>query len=100
MAKQSKKFKFNIKFRLSFLVFSVLYIHTASATDYNKGVTLSFENAIKTAQKNDPWLMGNVHKQNAIELMSQAANTLPDPMVSISLANLPVNGFDLSLIHI
>ncbi|MGB0936408.1 MAG: TolC family protein [Colwellia sp.] len=55
---------------------------------------LSFEKAIKSAQKNDPWLTGNFHKQKAIESMSTAVNTLPDPKVTIALANLPTNGFD------
>ena len=55
---------------------------------------LSFEKAIRASQKNDPWLTGNVHKQRSLELMSTAVNTLPDPKISIGLANLPTNGFD------
>ena len=55
---------------------------------------LSFDMAIKSAQKNDPWLTGNIHKQRAIESMSTAASTLPDPKISIGLANLPIDGFD------
>jgi len=55
---------------------------------------LSFEMAIKSAQKNDPWLTGNIHKQRSIESMSTAVSTLPDPKISIGLANLPTNGFD------
>ena len=55
---------------------------------------LSFENAIKIAQKNDPWLVGNKHEQTSIELMSEAVNNLPDPKVSLGFANLPTNGFD------
>ena len=57
---------------------------------------LSFNKAIKTAQINDPWLTGNVNKQRAIEAMSNAVSTLPDPKVSIGLANLPTDGFDFS----
>jgi outer membrane protein TolC len=55
---------------------------------------LPFDMAVKAAKKNDPWLTGNIHKQNAIESMSTAVNTLPDPKMSIGLANLPTNGFD------
>lgn len=55
---------------------------------------LSFDMAIKTAQKNDPWLTGNIHKQKALESMSIAVSTLPDPKISIGLANLPIDGFD------
>jgi len=56
----------------------------------------SFGNTIKMAQKNDPWLTGNKHKQQALESLSHAANTMPDPKMSVALANLPTNGFDLS----
>ncbi|GHE89292.1 TolC family protein [Thalassotalea profundi] len=57
---------------------------------------LSFSRAIKLAQQNDPWLTGNIHQQRATESMSVATNTLPDPKITISLANLPTNGYDLA----
>jgi len=57
---------------------------------------LSFQQAIKAAQSNDPWLTGNVHKQKSLESMSVAVGVLPDPKVSIGLANLPTNGFDFT----
>ena len=59
-------------------------------------LSLNFEQAIKLAQKNDPWLTGNKHKQKAMEAMSSVATTLPDPKVSIALANLPADGFDFN----
>lgn len=55
---------------------------------------LTIEQAIKSAQRNDPWLTGSIHKQRSMESMSIAVNTLPDPKVSINLANLPTDGFD------
>jgi outer membrane protein TolC len=83
---------FSIKFTACILAFTLLSV---SATEFPKTkVPLSFEKAIKAAQKNDPWLTGNVHKQKAIESMSRAVNTLPDPKVSLGLSNLPMNGFD------
>jgi len=57
---------------------------------------VSFEQAIKVAQKNDPWLKGNLHQQSAIESLSISANTLPDPKISVGLASLPTNGFDFN----
>ena len=57
---------------------------------------LGFFQAIKIAQKNDPWLTGNKHKQKAIEAMSTIATTLPDPKVSIALVNFPNDGFDFN----
>jgi outer membrane protein TolC len=56
----------------------------------------SFNHTVLTAQKNDPWLTGNKHQQQAIESLSKAASSLPDPTISIGLANLPTNGFDFS----
>lgn len=92
------KLNFNLKFRMKFgagiIAFTFL---SASATDFSvmKDTTpLSFAKAVKTAQKNDPWLSGNTHKQRAIESMSTAVNAMPDPKMSIGLANLPTNGFD------
>jgi len=59
-----------------------------------KSSILSFEQAIKAAQKNDPWLTGNKHQQQAISAMSHVASTLPDPKMSLAIANLPIDGFD------
>ena len=96
MKMQNKKYKFSAKCSVGFIALTVLYVNAVQASNVKAGYALSFENAIKTAQKNDPWLTGNIHKQRALESMSQAVNTLSDPVVSISLANLPVNGFDFS----
>lgn len=73
---------------------SSIYADSAQTAQPNKSKVLTFAKAISAAQKNDPWLTGNVHKQQAIESMSKVANTLADPKVSINMANLPVNGFD------
>ena len=96
MNKLNQHSKFGLKFGTGILAF---FVFTVSATQLpvlaNSNV-LSFKKAIEMAQKSDPWLTGNKHKQQAIELMSTAANTLPDPKVSIGLANLPTNGFDFA----
>jgi outer membrane protein TolC len=85
--------KFGMKVAAATLVFVLFLLRTVYA-----GVELpiSIESAIEKAQKNDPWLTGNVHKQQAIESMSMAVSSLPDPTISIGLANLPTNGFDFS----
>ncbi|MGB0938357.1 MAG: TolC family protein [Colwellia sp.] len=72
-----------------------MFSRTAFSSVINSNGLLTFEGAIEFAQKNDPWLTGNIHKQNAINAMSVAVNTLPDPKISIGLANLPTDGFDL-----
>ena len=58
--------------------------------------TWSLTKAVKTAQKNDPWLTGNKHQQQAVEALSHAAASMPDPKMSIGLANLPTDGFNFS----
>ncbi|WP_105167473.1 TolC family protein [Pseudoalteromonas sp. T1lg23B] len=58
--------------------------------------TISLEQAIQLAQQNDPWLHGNQLKQRAVEQSSVAANTLPDPKVSIGMMNLPTDGWDFA----
>lgn len=92
MLNTCKKQRLYSKLSAGFIVLATL---TANATETYSSV-LSFEKAIKTAQKNDPWLTGNFHKQRAIESMSSAVSTLPDPKVSIGLANLPTDSFDFS----
>lgn len=80
----------------SIITLSLLYAvsPTLQAADNKK--FWSFNRTVTTAQKNDPWLTGNKHQQQAIEAMSNAASTLPDPKMSVALANLPTDGFDFS----
>lgn len=102
MMEHHSKSKFHLKCGVS--IFVLLFIPSLAAQQALPSVdsvdsvesVLSFEQAIKSAQKNDPWLTGNIHQQSAIESMSSAASTLPDPKVTISLANLPTNGFDFA----
>lgn len=62
----------------------------AFATDAN---VLTLDEAITAATKQDPWLKGSQYREDAIMANSIAAATLPDPVVSIGLANLPTDGF-------
>ncbi|MBA6289115.1 TolC family protein [Colwellia sp. MB3u-4] len=87
---------FGLKFGAAILAFSVVTVSAAQLPVLADSKALSFKKAIEVAQKSDPWLTGNKHKQQAIELMSRVANTLPDPKVSIGFANLPTNGFDFA----
>jgi outer membrane protein TolC len=94
MNKLNKNRKFHMKFGAGILAFTLISASASELPLMNANTPLSFEKAIRAAQINDPWLTGNVHKQRAIESMSIAVNTLPDPKVTIGLANLPTNGFD------
>ena len=62
----------------------------------DKNNLLFIEQAVKLAQKNDPWIEGNQHLQDATTSMSVAAGSLPDPQMSLSLANLPTDSFSFS----
>ena len=55
---------------------------------------LSLEKAVKEAQLNDPWLIGNQHSQDAVESLSVAAGTLPDPKMTLGIVNLATDSFD------
>lgn len=86
---------------LCLLVFMPLSItvqadYSVKNLKHSGSANLSFYQAIKMAQKNDPWLDGSRHQQKSIEQLSKAANTEPDPQVSITFANLPTNVFDFS----
>jgi len=94
MNKLNEKSKLRIKYLVGVLAFTIFSASAAQSSVDNDNTALSFDKAVQTAKKNDPWLTGNVHQQNAIESMSKAVNTLPDPKLSIGFANLPTNGFD------
>ena len=57
--------------------------------------TITLKQAVQLAQSNDPWLHGSKLKQTAMEHKSVASGSLPDPNVSISMANIPVDSWDL-----
>lgn len=57
-------------------------------------VVLTLEAAVELAKYNDPWLVGNQQNQEAMESQAVAAGTLPDPKMSVALANLPIDTFD------
>ncbi|WP_236074827.1 TolC family protein [Teredinibacter purpureus] len=51
--------------------------------------------AVRIAQTVDPWITGSVNRQESLESLGAHAGTLPDPMVSIAVANLPFDSFDV-----
>lgn len=58
--------------------------------------TLFIEQAVTLAQEKDPWITGNRHMQDAAKSRSVAAGALPDPQVSLGLANLPTDSFSFN----
>ena len=57
---------------------------------------LRLETAVRQAQLNDPWLAGNRHSQDAVESLSVAAGTYPDPKMTLGLVNLATDSFDFN----
>ena len=57
---------------------------------------LTLGQAVRLAQENDPWLDGSRLRQEATEAMSVAASALPDPTVSLGVANLPIDSFNFA----
>ncbi len=55
---------------------------------------LLFEETIESAVRHDPWLAASTHKEMALDSLSVAAGQLPDPKVSVGLANLATDTFD------
>ncbi len=55
---------------------------------------LTLDQAVLRAQALDPWLEGSVQRERSLLSRSTAAGTLPDPVISAGLANLPVDTFD------
>ncbi len=84
----------------SVFVFGILGMSllSANAAELVEGGSreLTLAKAIEVSKLNDPWLIGNQHTQQSLESMSIAAGTLPDPKVSVGLANLPADTFDFA----
>tara|TARA_R110002073_G_scaffold303165_3_gene471392 strand:- start:4943 stop:6376 length:1434 start_codon:yes stop_codon:yes gene_type:complete len=78
------------------IILSVFGTSSVNSEELNKksNQILDIGLAIQKAQQNDPWLVGNKHSQDAIEAQSIAAGSLPDPKMSIGLANLPTNSLN------
>ena len=58
--------------------------------------TYSLQEAISQAQAKDPWITGSINQQESLEALGHEAGSLPDPVISLGIANLPVDGFDFS----
>lgn len=68
-------------------------LSSSFATDKDNREALDLQQAIALAIENDPWLESSELRQKAMLESSEAIFTLPNPVVSIAMANVPVNGF-------
>ncbi len=66
------------------------------ASDMPRKALLTLDTSLSIAQAQDPWLRGNLDSQRAIEALSSAADTLPDPKISMGIANIASDSFDFA----
>jgi outer membrane protein TolC len=62
---------------------------------HGDGHTLTLAAAIDRAIDSDPWLNGSRHMEAALDAEALASASLPDPNVTLTAANMPVDGFAL-----
>ncbi|WP_370978971.1 TolC family protein [Agaribacterium sp. ZY112] len=75
-----------------FLCVSVL----ALSASFAQAESYTLERAVKDAQVQDPWLIGSMKRQESLEALSIESGSLPDPSVSLGIANLPIDTLDFS----
>ncbi len=77
------------------LIIIVIINITISTTTIAKiDDSLALSEAIRISLLNDPWVVGNEFTQESIDAMSISIGTLPDPKVSLSMANFPTDTFN------
>ena len=77
------------------LIYSVVTVSLMGVSALAVAQTqLTLERAVSRAQTTDPWLEGSRYREQAVVAKSVVAGTLPDPMVSLGVANLPTDSFD------
>lgn len=77
-------------------VFGVLLVSLMLSPPYVFAGSYTLQEAVELAQGQDPWLSGSLKREESLKALSVEANTLPDPTVSVGLANLPVDSFEFS----
>ena len=88
----AKRIITHIVFLLTLII--SLTANSAGANAIDSDVPLSMDHAIDLALKNDPWLKGNEFTQTKVESMAISAGQLPDPKMSVGLANVGADSFD------
>lgn len=68
----------------------------ARADERAESKALSLPQAITLALENDAWQTGSEYRYQSEIALSVAAGQLPDPVVSLSAANLPLDTFDFN----
>jgi outer membrane protein TolC len=88
--------------RIGFFSAGLLLTMSLSAHDSEDNKNVKIENGLKlksailAAQSQDSWLKGSWHKEISLLDLSKVEGALPDPQVTIGIANLAVDSFDFN----
>ncbi len=82
--------------RLRLMLSLIILMSSQNIVSAELQLSLSLEHAIKQAQNNDPWLSENKHKQDSLDSKAISSGTLPDPRVTLGLANIAADNFDFN----
>ncbi len=86
--------KWEVTMLIARLLASVLLL--SAALPLGAQQALSVRAAVDMAWDQDPWLSGSRLRQAALADDAVAAGALPDPVVSLGVANLPIDTFDFN----
>jgi len=80
--------------RSAALFISIFLLNVSIVLSEEMKRELTLRQAVFKAVELDPWIVASEHQEAALTANSIAANTLPDPKMSISAANLPTDSFE------
>lgn len=78
---------------LSSSFFGAVFNSSANSVVVTNTTSLNLTDTVNYALNNEPWLSASKQKQTAAKAQSIAAGTLPDPVLSLGMQSLPVNGY-------
>ncbi|MFT6269185.1 MAG: outer membrane protein TolC [Alphaproteobacteria bacterium] len=84
---------------LAAIVISILGAGSVGATQQmlsSQNDLFLLDKAITLAHERDPWLASSKYKERSMMAQSEASLALPDPVVSLSIANVPTDGFSFN----
>lgn len=75
-------------------VFGCLFSINAMCLSFASAQPLTLEEAVSLAHQSDFWLKKSQYQEEAQLAQSSVAGSLPDPRISLGVANLPTDSFD------
>lgn len=78
------------------LALLMMGVSSIAVADQHLRSTITLPEVVELAIKQDPWFEGNLLSQSALQAKGMAASQLPDPKLSLALANMPTDSFDFN----